>query len=132
MAKRCRVLIVEDNKELQSLLQNALSLEGYDVSITGTTPIALHQINLRDYDIVILGLTSSGGADGYAAALRAKAPGIGVILVSGDPLQDRKSAAHAVLMKPFRVTAMSELIRETLEQTKADCEAPQGPPRRIA
>jgi DNA-binding NtrC family response regulator len=124
MTRRCRLLIVEDNNELESLLRHALSLEGYEVSIVGTTSTALDQINLTGYDIVIVDVTSASGAD--AVALQAKAQGIGVILVSGNPvhMEDMESACHAFLMKPFRLSAISELVLQTLEQTKAECERP--------
>jgi len=131
MARRCRVLIVEDNKEIQNLLRNALSLEGYEVTTTSISYRELDNATLSGYDIVIIDFSSTGDA-GHAAAVRARALGAGVIVVGSDPVREDEGIAHAYIMKPVSVSGISELIRETLEQTKAECEPPPGHSSRIA
>ena len=131
MARRCRVLVVEDKGEIQSLLRNALSLEGYEVTTTSTTASELHKAILTDYDIVVIDVAATGDA-GHAAAARARALGIGVIVVGSDPVDAGESIGHAHILKPFSLSAMSELIRETLERTKAECERPSGPSSRVS
>lgn len=131
MARQCRVLIVEDEEEIQGLLRNALSLEGYDVTTTGTTPGELHNRTLTDYDILIIDFASTGNA-GLTAAVRARALGIGVIVVGSDAVHPGDSVGHAHLMKPLSLSALSELIRETLERTKAECKRPLGPSSRVS
>jgi two-component system, OmpR family, copper resistance phosphate regulon response regulator CusR len=131
MARRCRVLIVEDEGEIQSLLRNALSLEGYEVTTTSTSASELHKATLTDYDIVIIDVAATGSA-GHAAAARARAVGIGVIVVGSDPVHPGESIGHAYMLKPLSLSAMSELIRETLERTKAACETPLGSSLRVS
>ena len=125
------MLIVENDDEIQSVLHNALSLEGYEVTTTSTTASAIHKKTLTDYDIVIVDFASTGDA-GYATAVSARALGIGVILVGSDPVQRLEGVGHAHIMKPVSLSAISELVREVLEQTKADCNSPLGTPSRVA
>jgi DNA-binding response OmpR family regulator len=131
MARRCRVLIVEDDGEIQGLLRNALSLEGYEVTTANTTASELHKATLADYDIVIIDVAATGNA-GHAAAAQARALGIGVIVVGSDPVQPGESIGHAYILKPLSLSAISELIGETLERTKAECEMPSGSSSRVS
>jgi DNA-binding response OmpR family regulator len=61
-------IIVEDNKEIQNLLRNALSLEGYEVTTTSISYRELDNATLSGYDIVIIDFASTGDA-GHAAAV---------------------------------------------------------------
>jgi DNA-binding response OmpR family regulator len=96
MARRCRVLIIEDDNEIQNLLRNALSLEGYEVTTTGITSGELDSAVLSGYDIVIIDLASTAGA-GRAAAMRARALGAGVIVVGSDPIRGGRGLATPTL-----------------------------------
>jgi DNA-binding response OmpR family regulator len=131
MGRRCRVLIIEDDNEIQNLLRNALSLEGYEVTTTRITSGELDSAVLSGYDIVIIDLASTASA-GRAAAMRARALGAGVIVVGSDPIREGEGIGHAYIMKPLSLSGISELIRETLEQTRAECDAPPGPSSRVA
>lgn len=133
MARRCRVLIIEDDNEIQNLLRNALSLEGYEVTTSGITSGELDSAALSGYDIVIIDLASTASAGrAAAAAMRARALGAGVIVVGSDPIREGEGIGHAYIMKPVSLSDISELIRETLEQTRAECDAPPGPSSRVA
>jgi DNA-binding response OmpR family regulator len=96
MARRCRVLIIEDDNDVQKLLQNALSLEGYEVTTTRITSSELDHATLSNYDIVIIDVVSTGSA-GHAAAVRARALGAGVIVVGSDPSATRRGSVMPTL-----------------------------------
>ena len=129
MAKRCRILVVEDEEQIQEILRDALILDGYDVELEGSAPAALNRLRLEDYDLLIVDLTLRGGLDGYAVAEEAAQKGIGAILTSGNPRHMQRAAAsgHAFLPKPFRLRDLSALIVDVMERTGAECALP---PRR--
>jgi CheY-like chemotaxis protein len=116
MARRCRVPIVEDDKEIRNLLRNALSLEGYEGTTTSITSRELDNATLSSYDIVIIDFASTGDAGHAAHRSHPQRGGVG----------------HAYVMKPVSVSGISELIRETLDQTRAECEPPPGRSSRLA
>lgn len=124
MAKRCRILIVENEELIRTVLEEAIVIEGYEVEAVPSAPEAFDRMDLVDFDIVITDVVLPGGIDGLSLADRAAAAGLGVIVVSGDPnLFDRlQHCGHAFLQKPFHIAALASLIETVLKRVGSDCE----------
>ncbi|MBI4471690.1 MAG: response regulator, partial [Acidobacteria bacterium] len=53
MAKRARILIVDDERSLRELLEIFLKKEGFDVSSATSAEEALRQFKNADFDLII-------------------------------------------------------------------------------
>jgi DNA-binding NtrC family response regulator len=124
MAKQCRILIVENEDLIRAVLEEAITIEGYEVEAVRSGPEAFNRIDPADFDVVITDVVLPGGLDGLSLADRAAGAGIGVIVVSGDPNQfDRlRRCGHAYLQKPFHIAALASLIERVLKNVGSDCE----------
>jgi two-component system, OmpR family, response regulator CpxR len=124
MARRCRVLVIEDNEKVSALLDDVISLEGYDVELVRPPLDGTDDIDFKRYDVAIIDLWLPRGYDAFAIAQRAAAAGTGIILMSGnEALYERASqSGYSFLQKPFRIASLVQLIHQVLERTGTDCE----------
>jgi DNA-binding NtrC family response regulator len=105
---RARVLVVEDEPVVQSLLERILTAEGYGVEVVGTGEAALERLGKQLFDLVLLDLNLPG-ADGMhvlsvAPALQTDAQFI-VMTAFGSvdtAVEAMKLGALDYLNKPFR------------------------------
>jgi DNA-binding response OmpR family regulator len=123
MARRCRILVVEDRDDVAFVLETALAKQGYEVEVVTTGVEALERMVLEGFDLVVVDVTLPGGKDGLAVAEAAAAKGAGVILISGNPEEFARAAAsgHAFLEKPFRVAELHAFAARVLDEAGADC-----------
>jgi DNA-binding NtrC family response regulator len=126
-ARICRVLVVEDDPDIQEMLENTFSDEGYRFAMASDGAEMRRIVADGDVDICVIDVTLPRGESGVALAGEVAAQGIGVILVSGN--SDHSSVAtasgHRFLAKPFRLRLLLDLVDETLTETKATCERKQ-------
>jgi DNA-binding response OmpR family regulator len=125
MSKICKLLLVEDQREIQDLLHELFAEEGYRLAIVGDGA-EMRRVIEHDpaIDIVIIDVLLPGGVDGLTLAGEARARGLPVILVTGDHTQSEKLKAcgHRYLLKPFALAAFVELIDLTLQESRVQCE----------
>lgn len=125
MSKICKVLLVEDEREIQNLLEELFASEGYRFTIVGDGP-SMRQALIDDpaIDIVIIDVLVPGGIDGLTLADEAQARGLPVILVTGDRtrIDELDARGCRYMIKPFTLTAFIELIETTLRETQVSCE----------
>ena len=129
MAKICKVLIVEDQREIQDLLHELFSNEGYRFLIVEDGAAMRAALDAHsDIDIVVIDVLLPGGTDGLALAEDVCARGLPLILVTGDHQQNDKLAesGHPYLLKPFRIDAFLEAIETALDHAKRNCERLQA------
>lgn len=111
---RGRVLVVEDEPMLRSLLFRVLSREGYLVTLTGDATEAFRELDARRdaaFDVVYLDLTLPGIPGAAALArLRVEHPALPVVLASGRDANGIPAAvleaAAEFLAKPFDADAL--------------------------
>ncbi len=129
MARRCRILVIEDDKQVSALLDHVISVEGYEVELIRPPLDRVADVDWSAYDMAIIDLSLPRGFDGFAIAQRAAAAGIGVILMSGNhALYERaRKSGHPFLQKPFRIASLIQCIRSVLERSGAECEQPNAP-----
>jgi two-component system OmpR family response regulator len=108
-----RVLIVEDEPRMASLIRSGLGNEGLAADIAARGEDALWLVDAHDYDAVVLDAMLPG-IDGFEACRRLRGAGVRVpvlMLTARDAVEDRvaglDSGADDYLVKPF---AFAELL----------------------
>ena len=108
-----RVLIVEDELRMASLLRRGLEHEGLAADVTGDGEEALWMASAHDYDAVLLDVLLPG-LDGFEVCRRLRTAGVWapvLMLTARDSVDDRvaglDSGADDYLVKPF---AFAELL----------------------
>jgi two-component system response regulator MprA len=116
-----RVILLEDDDELRSIVGRGLREEGFEVSEMGGAAELLRHVGIGDADALIIdiGLPDADGRD-VVQALRARGVGVPVIfLTARDALPDRlagfASGGDDYLTKPFHfaelVARLHSLVR---------------------
>jgi DNA-binding response OmpR family regulator len=123
MPRICKVLIVENNDGVRSLLANVFHDEGYRFSIVENGAEMREALDDDDYDVAIIDVTQPGHEDGIALAQLAREQGCAPILVTGDHrhLERLDASGQRYLLKPFRVQQLIDLVDKILVETAAQC-----------
>ena len=121
-----RILVVEDEPDIRTLLADVLRSEGYPVLTAGDGLQALEQLRTTGADLVILDLRMPG-VDGWAV-LRERNHEVSwrsvpVIVLSASRAEALREArqlgATACLAKPFDLDELLVLVRRTLAHALA-------------
>lgn len=119
MKKAPRILIVDDDPEVATMLARSLSRRGYQIDSTSSPDEALAQAAAVGYDAALLDLVMPG-RDGseLAAALREKIPGLPIALLTGyknSPLiPPVERAGVAVFAKPVVIQDLVDFLKTEL------------------
>jgi two-component system response regulator MprA len=126
-----RLLVVEDDPDLRSLLRRGLEEEGFEVSLAATGAAALDRAD-DDPDalVVDIGLPDADGRD-VCQALRARGCASPVLfLTARDALTDTLSGFSAggddYLTKPFHFAELVARVRALLKRSGADAASVAG------
>ena len=120
-----RILVIEDDPSLQSILTKRLATEGYavDACITGTD--GLYCAENADYDAIVLDIMLPG-MDGLAIlrALRSQGKKTGILLLTArDSIEDRVTGLDAgaddYLVKPFAFEELLARLRTLLRRSQS-------------
>ena len=121
-----RVILLEDDEELRSIVGRGLREEGFDVSLAATGAELVTQVAGRDADalIVDIGLPDADGRD-VVQAIRARGIGVPVIfLTARDALPDRlagfASGGDDYLTKPFAFAELVARLRALIRRGGSD------------
>jgi two-component system phosphate regulon response regulator PhoB len=123
--KTCKVLIVEDDKDIQDVLSETFSGEGYYFTLARTgAEMRAALASDPAIDIVIIDVVLPDAFHGIRLAEEVAAQGLPLILTSGDHTRaaEMEQSGHCYILKPYRLAELLELIEATLEATKASCE----------
>ncbi len=121
-ARRPRLLLVEDERELAAMLVRLLHDEGYDVQHAGDGQRALHLLLTGSYDVVILdrGLPVTEGLSVLAAARGRGVTSPTLILSARGEPADRvaglDAGAEDYLVKPFDLGELLARLRALLRR----------------
>ena len=117
-----RVLVVEDEPKLASLLRQGLRRHGMAVDLAVTGPDALQQASSTPYDVILLDVMLPG-FDGYEVCRRLRAREVWsptLMLTARDEIEDRvrglDSGADDYLVKPFSSDELLARIRALLRR----------------
>jgi CheY-like chemotaxis protein len=120
-AKKHKILVVDDEYALRSIMSAELEAEGYDVTTAGDGDEAISILVSFHFDLVLLD-NQMQRVDGYEVLkfVRERHPDTKVIMVTGSketPIPDdamiRK--AEEVIVKPFELTTLLDSLKHFLD-----------------
>jgi DNA-binding response OmpR family regulator len=116
-----RVLLVDDDNDVRTMLQEGLQRDGFDVVTASNVRNALRHIAMENFDVLLADLHMPLVGDGFTvvSAMRHTHPKALTVVLSGYPaLEEAMSAilsqADEILAKPIRIAALKELVRARL------------------
>jgi DNA-binding NtrC family response regulator len=124
VARVCKVLIVEDDPAVQQVFDMVLADQGYELVLARDGTSMRRALSACDTDVVIIDVMLPGGETGFALANEAAARGCGVILITGhhDHYQHVAESGYRHLFKPFRLSALTEMVEQVLREQDAQCQ----------
>jgi len=119
-----KILIVEDDELLRSMLTNLLETDGHEVHTASNGTDAIEIIERESFDIIITDIVMPG-VDGVGVLEAAKRidSGCDVIMITGfataeSAVQSMKLGAYDYIIKPFNLDHIKIIIAKTLEKRK--------------
>lgn len=117
-----RILLVEDEPELASMLRSTLEKQGYVVDHAATLEVAEEAIELIEHDVALLDRQLADG-DGISllGLIRRRRPNLPVIVISAlgkpaDRVHGLDQGADDYLAKPFLIEELIARIRAVLRR----------------
>jgi CheY-like chemotaxis protein len=122
-----RILIVDDEEPIRSMLQDGLSRAGYDVETAASGPEALERFQVGRYAVVLTDLIMPA-MTGWelSARLRSADPGLPIVILSayGVTLEDEAARRRVLLVhKPAKLEVVVSAIGKALATGSAQPEA---------
>ena len=114
-----RILVAEDEKDLNGLIEKKLTKSGYSVDTAFDGEEALDFVEFAEYDAVILDVMMPK-KDGFAVIKEMRSRGIStpvIFLTARDSIEDRVTGldlgANDYLVKPFSFDELNTVFRKT-------------------
>jgi DNA-binding response OmpR family regulator len=120
MSSRGTILIVEDDRSIQTFLREALTDEGYEVryASTGDTAIAAMAADPPDLALVDLMLSGASGLEVFHA-VRAQAIPVPVVIMTASVSHARELEAQGIvtcLRKPFDLIDLFTCVEDHIKR----------------
>jgi DNA-binding response OmpR family regulator len=116
-----RILVVEDDKVIRTLLQEGLQHDGFEAVAASNVPEALRYIATETFDVLLSDLHMPHAGDGFTvvSAMRHTHPNALTVVLSAFPALDEAMAAivsqaDEIVAKPVRIAALNKLIHSRL------------------
>lgn len=114
---RKRILCVEDDDDVCSMLTNLLSLVGYEITIARTVSEALRDIEEKEFELYLLENWLPGGTGiELCKVIRAASASVPIIFYSSAAYEDDRRAAldagaNVYLFKPSDIDKLLDTIK---------------------
>ena len=114
---KSRILVVEDEESLQSLIRRILEVNGYRVELA-SNPLVVDETDVEDVDLLLSDMVMPGG-NGLELFQRLSQvkPDLKVVLMSGytDTVTLSEGDEVPFLQKPFSPKELATMIRRVLD-----------------
>ena len=117
-----RLLVIDDDESVRSLLKDLLEESGYDVKAASCGEEALKMIRMATYDIIVTDLRLTG-MHGLEVIKEVKAidSGIDVVVMTGyasvnSAVESMKAGAVDYITKPFNSDQIKMVVKKNLER----------------
>ena len=120
-----RILVIEDDEMTRSLLSEALSSEGYDVSLAEDGEHGLRLFRQDPHDLVITDIVMPGQSGiEVVTEIKRKRPETRIIVITGVDESERAKllqistvmGADNTLQKPISRESLISMVEKTLQQ----------------
>lgn len=119
---RAKILLLEDDPEMRTILHQILTYQDYDVTAVETGFQAIEAAKSSDFDLIVADVRVDG-PDGISVLSEARKdqPEVGTLLVSGyssleDDARAEKLGVGGFLRKPFETQRFLELVQQQLHK----------------
>lgn len=125
-----RVLVVDDQADVRTMISIVLRIQHFEIVEAGSAASALELFEGAPFDLAIVDMFLQGtNGSALIAALRARAPGLPVVAISGiaalDFLSETPELADVVgLQKPFRPADLMRAIEMARGARRQSADAP--------
>ncbi len=129
MSSKERVLVVEDENEIRSLIVGQLTRDGYEVDQAETGEEAMQKLKRGQYELLVLDwmLPGVSGVE-IARAMRGKTKGILMVTAKSEPsdiVAGLDAGADDYVTKPFDLAVLKARVRALLRRPAKDA-VPDG------
>ncbi|MEE9289221.1 MAG: response regulator [Bacteroidota bacterium] len=122
MAEKKKILVVDDEDALRTVLSGELVGEGYDVETAADGDEAINVIQARTFDLVLLDIKMPK-VDGFEVLkfLKSKYPNIKVIMLTGfadlkNAIESKKLGAEDFVSKPYDLVDLLTTIERVVSE----------------
>ncbi len=120
MPDKNRILVVDDEEALRTVLSTELSSEGYEVSTAADGSEAIELVKDNDYDLILLDIKMPN-VDGFEVLKYVKGgkPDIKVIMLTGfadlkNAIESKRLGAEDFVSKPYDLVDLLTTIERVL------------------
>ena len=134
MDRICKIIVVEDDAAVRSLLGDVLDYIGYEFTLVATGAQMRTALEQERFDVAIIDIALRGSEDGFMLAEVASQAGCGVVLTTGDHTQRARleGSGQRHLLKPFRMQQLTDLAEQLIRDAGATCVTrPKREPSRL-
>jgi DNA-binding NtrC family response regulator len=118
MSEQRSVLVVDDQADICEVMRDILETVGYRVSTAVNGRSALKLLGSDGYHVAVVDALLPQGISGLKLAEELTARGTRVIIMTGSLTmrEELEESRYPVLMKPFRMSELTTLIRQVLDE----------------
>lgn len=123
-----KVLVVDDDHEIQQNIAEILSCAGFDVAVANQAEEGLDLLAQGSFHVVLLDLMMPGiGGMDALPLIKRRFPNVKIIMITAfatveNAVEAMRKGADDYISKPFRANELIMTIRKTIEQIKfAEC-----------
>ena len=120
MPEKNRILVVDDEEALRTVLSTELSSEGYDVNTAADGSEAIDLVKDNNYDLVLLDIKMPN-VDGFEVLkfVKGNKPDIKVIMLTGfadlkNAIESKRLGAEDFVSKPYDLVDLLTTIERVL------------------
>ncbi|MBI1804567.1 MAG: response regulator [Ignavibacteriae bacterium] len=122
MADKSRILVVDDENALRTVLSSELSSAGYDVATASDGDEAISEVQNKKFDLVLLDIKMPR-VDGFEVLkfIKKSYPTVRVIMLTGfadlkNAIESKKHGAEDFVSKPYDLVDLLTTIERVLSE----------------